>query len=321
VRIAVFHTDLGRDGPGLLLRDIRRQDADVLAARDAILEARPDILLLLDLDHDLDALALTAFADLLAQGGLTLPNRFAPRPNTGLATGLDLDGDGRTGTADDAQGWGRFAGAGGMALLSRWPLMGDTLVDHSTRLWRDLPGARLPRVDGALFPSEAVFAAQRLSTTNHWELAVDTPGAPLTLLAWHAGPPAFGGPHGRNRLRNGDETAFWRLRLEGALGPAPRAPFVLLGGANLDPARGDGDHAQIRALLRLATLQDPEPRAAHPPAGAPPTATGWWPEGPGALRVDYLLPAAGLRVLDAGLIWPAGTAHHALVWADLAWPP
>jgi hypothetical protein len=34
-------------------------------------------------------------------------------------------------------------------------------------------------------------------------------GTRLTLLTWHAGPPAFGGPQERNRRRNHDETAFW----------------------------------------------------------------------------------------------------------------
>ena len=77
------------------------------------------MLLLLDLDYDLDGLALAAFADLLTAAGLALPHRIALRPNTGMATGLDMDGDGRFGTLDDAQGWGRFAGAGGMAMLSR----------------------------------------------------------------------------------------------------------------------------------------------------------------------------------------------------------
>ncbi|MCB1410166.1 MAG: endonuclease/exonuclease/phosphatase family protein [Rhodobacteraceae bacterium] len=321
LRIALFHTDLGRDGPGLLLRDIRQRTPDVLAARDAIVAARPDVLLLLDLDYDLDGLALAAFADLLTAAGLALPHRIALRPNTGMATGLDMDGDGRFGTLDDAQGWGRFAGAGGMAMLSRLPIRADTLIDHSALLWRDLPDARLPRVDGALFPSDAVFAEQRLSSTNHWEVAIDTPSGLLHLMAWHAGPPAFGGPHDRNRLRNGDETAFWRRRLDGAFGPAPPTPFVLLGGANLDPDQGDGDHDQIRALLQHPALLDPAPRAAAPPPGVPPTATAHWPDGPGALRVDYLLPSEGLQVRDSGLVWPQGTAHHALVWVSIAWPP
>jgi len=320
VRLALFHTGLGRDGPGLLLRDIRRGEADVLRARDALIALRPDAVLLLDIDHDRDAVALTAFAALLAEGGWPMPHHLAPRPNTGLATGLDLDGDGRRGEGDDAQGWGRFAGAGGMALLSRLPIRADHLTDHSARLWRDLPGARLPRQDGRLFPSAAVFDLQRLSSTGHWEVALDTPAGPLWLLAWHAGPPVFGGQLQRNHNRNADETAFWRWRLDGGLGPLP-GDFVLLGDSNLDPGAGAGERAEMARLLAHPLLQDPAPAAPLPTGGPPTTATGHWPDGPGALRVDYLLPAARLQVRDSGLIWPGADSRHAIVWADIVVPP
>jgi len=317
VRLAVFHTGLSRDGPGLLLRDIRGRAADVLAVRDAIVALQPDAILLLDFDYDRDGLALTAFAGLLAEGGHPLPHWLAPRPNTGMATGLDLDGDGRTGTADDAQGWGRFAGAGGMALLSRLPLTPESFVDYTERLWHDLPGARLPMVAGQPFPSADTFAIQRLSTTGHWEVALQTRSGPLVLMAWHAGPPVFGGPHGRNRARNADETRFWLYRLSGELVPLP-AHFVLLGNANLDAEDGDGDRSVMRALLADPHLQDPMPQAAPPGEPMPSAVTGRWPDNGLSLRVDYLLPSTTLRVLDGGLIWPGDAARHALVWADVA---
>jgi hypothetical protein len=47
----------------------------------------------------------------------------------------------------------------------------------------------------------------------------------------------------------------------------------------------------------------------------------------GNLRLDYLLPARGLRVLGCGVFWPAPTedgadladvSDHRLVWLDLA---
>lgn len=317
LRLAVLHTGLGRDGPGLLVRDIRRGDTDVLAIRDALVALSPDAILLMDIDHDRDDVALTAFAARMAEAGHPMPYALAPRPNTGMPTGLDLDGDGWRGTADDAQGWGRFSGAGGMALMSRLPIDGTTLRDHSAMLWRDLPGARLPRMDGRVFPADAVFAVQRLSSVGHWEVALRTPAGPVWLMAWHAGPPVFGGPHDRNRLRNAEETRFWTLRLNGFLGDVPE-PFVLWGGANLDPEAGAGDRAIIAALLAHPRLQDPAPRAPLPSGGAPTAATGFWPDGPGALRVDYLLPSRDVRVVDSGLIWPTPQARHAIVWADLA---
>lgn len=317
----MFHTGLGRNGPGILLRDIRRDAEDVLAARDAITTLEPDILVLLDIDWDLYNTTLTAFADSLSDAGHALPHRFAPRPNAGMPTGLDLDGDGRLGTADDAQGWARFAGSGGMALLSRWPIDTQRLVDHTALLWRDLPEARLPRRDGQIFPNDAVFDVQRLASVAAFEVPVLIDQRPLTIMAYHAGPPAFGGTQNRNFNRNADETAFWRHRLNGTLGTPPASPFVLMGDANLDPMGGDGSHADIQALLSHPAVQDPLPQGQSPVDGRQSPVTAFWPDGPGALRVDYTLPSAGLTVLASGLIWPHPEARHALVWLDIAWPP
>lgn len=319
VRVALLHTDLGRAGPGLLLRDIRRQEGDVLIARDVIVNARPDILLLLRFDYDLHNTALAAFAELLAEAGHPMPHHFAQRPNTGMATGLDMDGDGRTGTPDDAQGFGAFAGAGGMALLSRLPIDTGAVQDHSGFLWRDLPGAMIPQRDGAPFPSARVFDIQRLSSTGHWQVPVVLPdGRRLNLLAWHAGPPVFGGRHSRNQRRNHDENAFWLHLLDGALSiPPPEAPFVLIGNSNLDPAAGDGLHAPMRALLSHPALQDPQPGGRHPASQLESTATAFWQNGPGPMRVSYILPDAEAQVLDSGLTWPPEPARHALIWADL----
>ncbi|WP_323034678.1 endonuclease/exonuclease/phosphatase family protein [Pararhodobacter sp.] len=321
LRLALYHTGLGRDGPGILLRDIRRDVADVVTARDAITALAPDILVLLDMDWDLEAITLDAFAEGLAAAGHAMPHRFNPRPNAGMATGLDLDGDGRFGTADDAQGWARFAGSGGMALLSRWPIDTARLTDHTAFLWRDLPDARLPQRNGQAFPNAAVFDVQRLASVAAWEVPVRVGEHALTVMAYHAGPPAFGGAENRNFNRNADETAFWRYRLDGRLGPPPTAPFVLMGDANLDPDGGDGNHAEIRALLTHPALQDPRPLGSSPVDGAQSPVTAHWPDGPGALRVEYALPSAALRVLASGLIWPSDEARHAIVWLDIAWPP
>jgi hypothetical protein len=327
LRLAVWGSELGRDGPGLLLRDLRAAGPDVQAARDLILSVRPDVLLLLHIDHDHRLAALGAVQALLAEGGHPMPHAYAPPPNAGLPSGLDLDGDGRSGTEDDAQGWARFQGAGGMAVLSRLPI--DTGArDLSTLLWRDLPGARYPPLQGRV-PGPDAQAVQRLSSTGHWIVPILGPdGARLTLLAWHAGPPAFGAVPGRNRARNHDETALWSRLLDGALPLSPppdlTGPVVVIGNANLDPTLGDGDHAAIRALLAHPRLQDPAPQGARDPGTAASPVTADYappPSGPGPLRTSYILPDARLTVRDSGLVWPPPPARHALVWADLAWPP
>jgi hypothetical protein len=127
IRVATFAAPLSGDGPGLLLRDIQAgDDAQIMAIQKIIAHVAPDILVLTDFDYDLDGIALAAFAASFAK---PYPHRFALRPNAGLATGLDLNANGRLGEARDAQGYGRFAGDGGMAILSRFPLMAGHISD------------------------------------------------------------------------------------------------------------------------------------------------------------------------------------------------
>lgn len=320
LRVATYDPGLTRKGPGLLVRDIRAGDPQVRAAAQVIAAARPDVILLTGLDWDADGQALAAFAKVLEDAGHAMPYRFAARPNAGMPTGLDLDGDRRLGGPDDAQGFGQFTGQNGMAVLSRLPL--GPVVDHTAVRWRDLPGNLMPPLD------EAVAGVQRLSSTAHWNVPVLTPQGPLHLLAWSATPPVFDGPEDLNGRRNHDEAAFWLRRL-------PEAPFVLLGNPNLDLADGDGRPQAMTALLDQA--QDPQPRGAYQPEqtganashrGDPALDTAVYDAaGPGNLRVDYVWPAKGLRVTGSGVIWPApgdplapaveAASNHRLVWVDI----
>ena len=117
-----------RKGPGLLLRDILRDDDPQITAIAAVIAAvSPDILLLQDVDHDRDLHALRALRDRLARDGAHYPHILARRPNSGMHTGQDMDGNGRCCDARDAQGYGAFTGQGGMALLSRLPIDHDAV--------------------------------------------------------------------------------------------------------------------------------------------------------------------------------------------------
>lgn len=297
---------------------------NVIAATDA------DVILLLDVDYDPALATLNALADRLAQKGVVYPHRFALPPNRGIPTGLDLDGNGRAHDAGDAQGYGSFAGAGGMAILSTLPIARDGLRDHSAFLWTDLPDPQWP----SSLPPEA-RSVQRLATTGFWEIPLDLPdGGQLRLLAYHAAPPAFGRG---NANRNHDETAFWLRLIDGQLPMTPPSPpFVILGTANADPQDGDGSKEAIRALLGHPAIQDTAPRGAD--RSGDPDHTGdpafdtadFGREGgmPGGLRVDYVLPSAGLQVVASGVIWPpaddpfsavlATASRHRPVWVDLA---
>lgn len=351
--MATWNADLSRRGPGLLLADIESgKDAQVATVAAVIAAVAPDVLLLTGIDYDARLAALRALAGKIGAEGVVYPHLFALRPNTGRATGLDLDGDGRRGGPGDSQGFGRFAGQEGMAILSRLPIAKDGVRDFSAFLWRDLPGAFLPEGPDGPFPSAEALAVQRLSTTGHWAVPVMLPGGgALTLLAWHATPPVFDGPQDRNGRRNHDEAAFWALLIEGRIpGEAPpEAPFVLLGDANLDPEDGEGRREAIRALLAHPALQDPAPASAGGAAaalaqggpnrthsGAAALDTADWPEegrrgpGPGNMRVDFVLPSSALEVRGAGVFWPvpgeamaevaAAAARHRLVWVDIALP-
>ena len=138
--------------------------------------------------------------------GPTYPHIFALRPNTGMHTGLDMDGDGRVGEADDAQGFGDFAGQSGMAILSRYPIDRQKVQDFSTLLWRDLPGAILPQKKDGVFPVAEAMAIQRLSTwVIGWCPFIIGHSMVLELMVFHASPPVFDGPEDRNGRRNHDE--------------------------------------------------------------------------------------------------------------------
>ncbi len=332
VRIATWNAALDRTGPGLLAKAILSDDdPQVLAALRVLAALDADVILLTSVDYDRGLAAAGLLADRLSLLGAAYPHRFALRPNTGMQTGLDLDGNGRAADPADAQGWGLFSGQGGMLLLSRLPVDNAALRDFSAFLWRDLPGALLPPG----FTAEAA-AIQRLPTTGHWDVPLILPsGGRLHLLAFHATPPVFDGPEDRNGRRNHDEAAFWLALLDGRLPFAPpAAPFVLLGDANLDPADGDGRPEAMVALLSHPALQDAAPRGTHGRAepahrGDPALDTALYPD-IGGLRLDIVLPSADLRVTAAGVLWPpegdpllpdlSAASRHFPVWVDITLP-
>ncbi len=329
LRVATYNVDLDRTGPGLLVQDLSAGDDPQIAALVRVLVALDaDVLLLTAVDYDRGGVALGLLADALAVAGAPYPHRFALRPNTGLQTGFDVDGNGYVSDPRDAQGFGLFSGQGGMAVLSRLPVDAAGVRDFSTFLWRDLPGALTEDAPN-------LAAVQRLATTGFWDVPVITGAGPLHLLAWHATPPVFDGPEDRNGRRNHDEAAFWRLMLDGALPmPAPDAPFVLLGDANLDPSDGEGLRDGIAALLSHPALQDPEPKGNYGrqepgQAGDPALDTAIYDD-IGGLRLDVVLPSARLRVSASGVLWPAETdplaadlaaaSRHRPVWVDITLP-
>lgn len=323
LRIATWHVELERKGPGLLLRDILGDTAPDLRQAEAHITAlSPDILLLTGIDTDLDGQSAIALA-----ARLDYPYVFTRWGNTGEPTGRDIDKDGRLGEPEDAQSYGTFRGQGGMMLLSRLPIVADEVVSFSDLLWRDLPGALVP--DG-YFDAEDL-AVLKLSSHAHWDVPILWGEHRLNLLTYAATSPVFDGEEDRNGRRNADETRFWSLYLDGELEQAPLAgAFVILGNSNLDPNDGDGRREVMRDLLSDPRLQDPKPVSDHGPAANPEhrgdhglDTADWTDPLPGNLRVDYVLPSADLTVQDAGVAWVSGDSEkndfrHGLVWVDIA---
>jgi hypothetical protein len=358
LRVATFDVGLARDGAGVLLRDLSREPDDQIAGVVAIIQAaRPDILLLTGFDHDAKGHALDALRTLLHAGPASIdyPHVYSGPVNSGEPSGLDLDGDGMRMGWSDNRGWGKFPGHAGMAILSMHPIGIDHARTFNDFLWRDLPGADLPRYpDGTFWPGADVAEARRLASKGTWDVPISLPsGETLHLLASNPTPPLFDGPEGANVKRNRDEIRFWAEYLAGRSFPddqgrdagPPDAPVIVIGNLNKDLFDGAGDPAGIDTLLLSARLQDVRPssqgavRAAQDQGGAntshrgPATLdTADWrdDEGPGNLRVDYVLPDARLTILGAGVFWPMpseplarqadAASRHRLVWVDIALP-
>lgn len=305
IRLAFLHAELTRKGPGLLLLDLLDGDDQQIFGLAALTaHVAPDILVLAGVDHDLDGHA----ARLLAQQ-LGFAHAFAPQPNTGVPTGLDLDRDGRLGGRDDAQSFADFRGQGGMVILSRWPIDQDNMRSLSGMLWAEVPDSQMPV---AFYPDGAAQVL-RLSSVGHWDVPIQTPDGPFHVLAFHAQSPVFDGAEDRNGKRNHDEIALWRAYLDGAFGPSPQGAFAIMGVANADPDRGEGARGAIAALLADPRLTDPRP------IGSQGTRTVDWSAdgGPGKMRVDYIMPSAELQVIASGVVWPeAGTTEAALLGKD-----
>ncbi|MFQ5566429.1 MAG: endonuclease/exonuclease/phosphatase family protein [Paracoccaceae bacterium] len=367
IRVATFNAGLVRKGAGMLVREMERGSVQIDAVAEIILRVRPDILVLNKFDRDPAHRALTGFAERLRAGvaglaGLDYPFLYQGPVNTGLPSGHDLDGDGYRRGPRDAFGYGRFPGQYGMALMSRYPIDYDRLRGFRRFRWADLPGADRPlNTDGTPYHPDPVWRDLRLSSVSLWDVPVTLPGGVvLHILASHPTPPVFDGPEDFNGRRNADETRLLLGLVDGAdwlvddrgqgggLGPGDL--FVVAGDLNADPFDGEARRGAIAALLAHPSVQDPMPESAggtqaalsgganagHRGPAAQDTADWRDAPGPGNLRVDYVLPSAGLEITGSGVFWPTAAsplAHliakdptggrrpvssdHRLVWVDI----
>ena len=330
-----------------MLRDILQdKTSDIGTIVQTVARVSPDILVLTGIDWDYGGAALDALADRFEDAGEQYPHQFALKPNRGIPTGVDLDGDGYSDGPADAHGFGWFTGQNGMAILSKYPIDKNNVQDLSGLLWADFPNALLPEIDGKPFPSAEAIAVQRLSTTGHWVVPIETDHWSINLLAYAAGTPVFDGPEDRKGRRNHDENLLWLRYLEGALPfDPPEGLVVIAGNANQDPKDGEGLKDAINAVLGSPRLRDPMPmsdqgRIASSSQGGPNVLhhsdpvfdTVDWADDDGDagnLRVSYVLPDSRLEVVTSGVFWPGpgdplfeayaeeDAPQHRLVWVDV----
>lgn len=351
VRFATFNASMTREAPGGLIRDLAAQDdAQARNVAEIVQRVRPDVLLINEFDFDPEGRAIELFARnylAVGQGGaepIAYPFSYADAVNTGVASGRDLDHDGQAvtepgsrGYGNDALGYGQFPGQYGMVVFSRFPIDRQRVRSFGRLLWKDVPGALLPsQDDGTPWYDEESLAVLPLSSKSHWDVPVAIEDRTVHLLVSHPTPPAFDGPEERNKRRNHDEIRLWADYLTGGEAAAylgaslpATADFLVMGDLNADPSDGGGipsaigqllDHPRVQGNLvptSPGAIEAARAQAAanldHRGEAAADTADFNDLE-VGNLRVDYVLPSKGLRVVGANVFWPrSDDPQHRLV--------
>jgi hypothetical protein len=365
IRLATYNVALFRNEAGELQRDLSdTADRQARYVAEIIQIIRPEVLALLEFDYDLQGTALELFRKNyleISQHGrqpVSYPYAYAFPSNTGIPTLMDLNRDTLVTGPEDAFGYGKFPGQYAFAILSMFPVDTAGIRTFQHFLWKDMPGASFP-VDpatGQNYYSPEAWEIFRLSSKNHVDVPVVVPGGILHLLVAHPTPPAFDGPEDRNGKRNADEIRFVADYIttgprsdyiyddEHTFGALPKDQhFVIMGDMNADPVDGDSYNHAIRQLLthpslhHLAAMEQyvpsskgsyenalKNPRRNNDDLGNPWHDTSVW-----GLRIDYILPSSGLKVIKSGVFWPESTdslyylvkdrvsSDHFLVWMDV----
>jgi hypothetical protein len=367
IRFSTFNASLNRNVEGQLVADLSTPDnQQARNVAETIQRVDPDIVLINEFDFAPAAVDL--FRDNYLEVGqngadpIELPYSFIAPSNTGVPSGFDLNNNGVIGGGDDAFGFGLFPGQFGMVVYSKYPIDVDNARTFQHFLWRDMPGAMLPDDPATAAPADWYSPEEqdvfRLSSKSHWDLPITIDGRTVHFLVSHPTPPTFDGLEDRNGTRNHDEIRFWADYVRGGRhssyiyddegeygGLAPGASFVIAGDQNADPFDGDSVDDAILQLLDHPRIEAAGPTSEGGPeasvlqGGANTTHVGdpafdtadFADTAPGNLRVDYVLPARRLRVLDSGIFWPTTTdplyrltgafpfptSDHRMVWIDV----
>lgn len=365
IRFATFNMALNRPKTGQLVEELKT-GSDQASKLAAIVQlVRPHVLLVNEIDYDeshesVETLHEKYFEVAQTTSGgksqpISYPFRYTASVNTGVPSGLDLDGNGMVKGGGDCFGYGAFPGQYGMAVYSQFPI--DNVRTFQNLLWASMPNAALPKQeDRTPFYSDEAVAIFRLSSKSHWDVTLETPAGMIHFLVCHPTPPVFDGPEDRNGRRNHDEIRLLADYISGgavaeyliddngqAGGLSEDDSFIIAGDLNADPLDGASfkqavnqllDHDRVQAIqpssvgaIEMASAQQGK-NTEH--KSDPALDTGdFGDKYVGNLRADYVLPSKNLQVVQHGVMWPptgeplaeeVKASDHRLVWVDLAIP-
>lgn len=319
-----------------------------------IQRVRPDIILLNEFDYSKQSSQdITWFINNYlkrSQAGkpvIDYPYSFAGPVNTGVDSGLDLDGDGKaSGVRGDAFGFGFYPGHYGMAVLSKFPIEEEQLRTFQTFLWKDMPDnllATIKNEDGSDFYSKQAQQILRLSSKSHWDVPIKIGKHTLHILASHPTPPVFDGFEDRNGKRNFDEIRFWTDYISAnkssvyiyddnrQYGGLAGKHFIVAGDLNASPDEGSAINSGIAGLIAHPRVNDDmAPKSEGGRLHSPDNVNGIEHTAAWRMRVDYVLPSSSVEVVNSGVFWPTqddplfrlikdrqSSSDHRLVWIDV----
>ncbi len=269
---------------------------------------RPDVLLLNEFNNDgmgKDMRALKGFmANYLAVGQslnsvdggdelepINYPYFENYATNTGLASNLDLDNNGASNDANDAQGFGFYHGHYAFALLSQFPIDKENTRTFQHFKRKDLPNVIMPTVnkcdDPSKIPTGMVcgdawytpeeWEALLLSSKNHVDapIRIQTPSGQKVIhaLISHPTPSGFDTVSDNNKYRNSDENRFWQVYLKGEQslyddkgqqGGFTGEHFVIMGDLNADNVVGTQIQAPFDGIIQLLANEKVNQSVAQP---------------------------------------------------------
>lgn len=361
-RFATFNVSFHRKAEGQLAAELKtgnriqpRRVAEILQT------VRPDVVLLNEFDYDKDGAGIQAFQERfldVSQNGkptIKYPHIYFAPVNTGLDSGLDLNGDGKTGSPNDAFGFGNFEGQYGMMVLSMHPIDTANVRSFQKFLWRDMPNNLMPKKvgsDAPYYPKdvEKIF---RLSSKSHWDVPIKIDDKTVHFLVSHPTPPVFDEDEDRNGRRNHDEIRLWAdfvtpgkadylVDDKGNKGGLPTGShFIIAGDQNSDPSDGSSREGAAAQLTMHPLINNETTPASSGGSfyaklqgfvnknhkGDPSHDTSDFRDNVvGNLRLDYCLPAKTLKLQASGVFWPRAdeadadlvrASDHRLVWIDV----